>query len=198
MNHHKIEYTEKELESERWLPIPSYEELYEVSNLGRIRTKSGKKTINSKGIERTWKQRILKYKSETNLTYKTGYMVALWKNGEGKVLLVARLVASAFISDELNNKELTINHINGNRLDNRIENLEWCTLEDNIEKAIETGLTRAYKTILIDKRTNKELVFRSMKRASEFLHHSTDFIGKSIKRNKFENNDYSWRLEYAK
>ena len=195
MNYHKkIEYTNQELESERWLPIPEYENLYEVSNLGRIRTKLGKKSVNKKGLERTWKQRILKYKSETDLTYKTGYRITLWKNGESKDYLVARLVGSAFIKNELNNKEMTINHINCNRLDNHVENLEWCSLKDNIDKAIEIGVTPSKKIAVVNKKTNEELFFKSLKKASLYFKKSMTYFSSCIKRNKYENEQYKWRL----
>lgn len=194
MNHHKIEYTEKELESERWLPIPSYEELYEVSNLGRIRTKENKITYTKKHGERHWKQRILKYKTQNGNEYKTGYRVDLWKDGKPKTYLVARLVASAFINNELNNKDLTINHINGNRLDNRIENLEWCTLAENIKKGFETGLYKQKKVKIINKNTNEVNVYRSLSLGSTSMNYNNCYLSNNIKKCVFENENYIWEL----
>lgn len=191
MNHKKIEYTEKELESEYWKTLPNYESLYEVSNLGRIRTKENKITYTKKHGERHWKQRILKYKCKNDLT---GYRVDLWKDGKPKTCLVARLVASAFIKDEFNNKKLTINHINGNRLDNRIENLEWCTLAENIRKGFEAGLYQQKKVKIINKNTNEVNVYRSLSLGSKAMNYNNGYLSNKIKKNLFENKNYKWEL----
>ena len=65
-----------------------------------------------------------------------GYRVTLWKAGKPKTLLVSRLVATTFLED-LINTDMTVNHKNGDRLDNRIENLEWLTRADNIRYGFE-------------------------------------------------------------
>ena len=67
-----------------------------------------------------------------------GYRVDLWKNGKPKSLLVARLVATTFLED-LIDTNLTVNHKNGNRLDNRVENLEWLSRGDNIRYGYQNG-----------------------------------------------------------
>lgn len=190
MKHQTIILNEKELESEQWLPIPSFENLYEASNLGRIRTINNKVSVNSKGLKRVWKQRILKYKTQNGNEYKIGYRVSLWKNGKCNDYLVARLVASAFITDELNNKELTINHINGNRLDNRIENLEWCTLAENIKKGFETGLYPTKKIKIINKQTKESIVYRSLRIASKEINKNKSYLSAVLKQGKNENEKY--------
>ena len=67
-----------------------------------------------------------------------GYRVDLWKNGKPKCFLVARLVATTFLED-LIDTDMTVNHKNGNRLDNRVENLEWLSRADNIRYGFENG-----------------------------------------------------------
>jgi hypothetical protein len=81
--------------------------------------------------------RILKY----NIA-KTGYgLVDLCRDGKVKKFLVHRLIAETLLPNP-NNKE-QVNHINGNKLDNRLENLEWNTRSENQKHAIKIGLRSA-------------------------------------------------------
>lgn len=195
MNHKIINYTQEELKKEIWKPIPNYEKDYEASNLGRIRTAITKTSYSKRNGERHWQQRILKYKSKNENTYKTGYRVDLWKNGKPKTYLVARLVASAFIKNELSNNKLTINHIDGNRLNNKIENLEWCSLSDNIKKGFQTGLFSNQKKIkIINKITNEENIYRSLSLASKSIGFNKGYISCQIKKGNYESLNYKWEL----
>lgn len=195
MKHKIIEFTEKELETEIWKPIPHYEGMYEASNLGRIRTDENKTTYTSHHGIRHWEQRILKYKVKNGNEYKTGYRVSLWKDGKSKDYLVARLIASTFIENNLLNKSLTVNHIDGNRLNNHIENLEWCSLAENIKKGFENGLYFQKGVVLIDKKDNTEKEFRSLSVASEYLGFCHGYLSYKIKKGKFENSRYKWYLK---
>ena len=102
--------------NEIWKDIVGYEGLYQISNLGRV------KSLN---YNRTGKENIL----SPGLNNSGYYHVALCKNGKSKFSLIHRLVALSFIPN-LDNKEC-VDHINGNRLDNRVENLRWCTNKEN-------------------------------------------------------------------
>lgn len=159
------------MKEEIWKPIPNYEGIYEASSYGRIRTCVGKTTFTKKHGVRHWKQRVLKYKSSS---YKTGFRVTLWKNGKGKDYLVARLVASAFYGES----NLTVNHIDGNRLNNRIENIEWCSLQDNIKKGFSTGLYDSIKqpVKVVVLATGEEKTFNSCSEASKAFGHSHGYI----------------------
>lgn len=98
---------------EAWRAVPGYEALYEVSNQGRVRRVRGS---------------VLTPKKH-NRGY---YHVILAKDGRNKSFLVHRLVAKAFIPT--NDEHLTVNHIDEDKLNNRVENLEWCSMGSNIRK----------------------------------------------------------------
>ena len=108
------------MKKEIWKDVKNYEGLYEVSNLGRV------KSLN---YNRTRKEKILKS------GYVCGYCkVVLWKNGKRKYILVHRLVAEHFIPN-IEDKPC-IDHIDGNPMNNRVENLRWCTYKENSNNPI--------------------------------------------------------------
>lgn len=164
---------------EIWKDIKGYENLYQVSNLGRVRTHENKITHTKRHGIRKWKQRILKFKGETP---RTGYRVDLWKDGKHNTYLVARLVAFNFLNEDIENKELTVNHIDGNRMNNKIENLELISLTENIRHAFNTGLMPYKKVVL--KKEGIEYEFASMNKASLFLGKNKGFISYVIKKGK--------------
>lgn len=110
---------------ERWKPIKGYEGFYEISSLCRIRSLSRKVKSKSIGFAVT-KERILEPWMNRSVGY---YMVTLYKYGKNRKLLVHRLFAEAFIPNPENKP--CIDHINGIRSDNRVENLRWCTHKEN-------------------------------------------------------------------
>ena len=117
---------------ELWKDIPSYEGLYEASNKGRIRSKEGKTTSSARFAKRIWKQRIMKQKFKKAKNGRRDAMVTLWKDGTPHYHLVSRLIASTFCGDKLYSK-FTVNHKDGNPLNNSANNLEWLTISDNIK-----------------------------------------------------------------
>lgn len=101
---------------EIWRDIKGYEGLYQVSNLGRV------KSLN---YNHTKKEKIL-----TNNKHNTNYLsVTLVKNKVKKQILVHRLVAEAFIPNKYNYP--IVNHKNEDKSNNKVDNLEWCTYEYN-------------------------------------------------------------------
>jgi len=114
---------------EIWKDIQGYEGLYQVSNLGNIKSL---KRLDS--IGRRVRERILKFK-----TNRHGYHnVQLYNNGESKALKVHRIVALAFI--EKKQERLEVNHIDGVKTNNNVSNLEWCNRSENVKHSYSSSL----------------------------------------------------------
>ncbi|HEC64939.1 hypothetical protein LCGC14_1269290 [marine sediment metagenome] len=109
------------MEKEVWKKINGYEDLYMISNLGRIKS--------------FWKDdKILKGGIDGN-----GYRnITLRKNGNGKTAAVHRLVATYFVKGF--KRGLEVNHKDGDKTNNHVDNLEWCTRRENIKHALKMGL----------------------------------------------------------
>lgn len=107
---------------EIWKPINNFEDYYEISNFGNIRKIGGK---NQFGKFKIFKN-IKPYMNEK------GYLkVGLSKNNRRKIYKLHRLVAEHFLPNPNNYPE--INHIDFNKQNNRVDNLEWCTHKENIQ-----------------------------------------------------------------
>ena len=114
---------------EIWKDVDGFEKLYQVSNFGRIKSLS--RIVNtSYGETRRIKERILKPHKD-----KDGYLIVTFSiNGIHTTHKIHRLVAQAFIPNPDNKP--TVNHINGIKTKNNVENLEWATdLEQTLHKA---------------------------------------------------------------
>lgn len=116
--------------NEIWKPIPGFNDSYEASSIGRIRSVD----------RRSFNGSFLKGKIMCqNTNFKNGYLtVMLAENGKSKAKLSHRMIATAFIDN--NEGKKTVNHINGIKTDNRVENLEWASYSENMRHAINTGL----------------------------------------------------------
>lgn len=119
------------METEIWKDIEGYEGLYQVSNLGRIKSMANNKTR---------KEKILK-ENKNNYGY---HIVGLSKKNVRNFKLVHRLVAMAFIENVNNYKE--INHIDENKDNNSADNLEWTTHSMNIKHG--SGMKRAHTSVI--------------------------------------------------
>lgn len=133
---------------EIWKDIPGFEDMYQVSNLGRIKSKCRTVTVVRTGyrpcvFSYTIPEKIMNQSIRTDY-----YCITLCRDGVHSNHLVHRLVAKSFLDDY--SEDLEVNHKNEDKLDNRLSNLEMCTRQYN--KNYGTGTTRSKekrsKTIL--------------------------------------------------
>lgn len=173
-----------------WRDVVGYEGIYEVSNTGEVRTKDGKTTYSVKHGKRSWKQRVLKQK----VCKQNSCRVDLYKDKVGKTWLVHRLVAEAFIP-KIKGKNY-VNHIDGNRLNNHVSNLEWCDHHKNNNHAFDNDLINSkHKVVLVNKKSKETHYFRSLSRASEFLGFNSGYLSGRFNRGKYELQNYDVFVE---
>lgn len=146
---------------EIWKDIIGYEGVYQISNLGRIKSLSRTVRNNKSGSVRYIKEQVL---SRVN-TNSSGYLnICLYKGNKSKHFYIHRLVAEYFV-EKIEGKNF-VNHKNGIKTDNVFTNLEWCTKQENVIHAIETGLNPNDYSCkrVVDKSTGEE--FKSIKIAA--------------------------------
>ena len=158
---------------EIWKDVKGYECLYQVSNLGNVRSKN-KVGIDGRKIE----GKLLKGGMFSN-KYK---FVCLRKQGENKNCLIHRLVAEAFIPNP--NNYPIVNHKDGNKQNNNVENLEWCTYHENRMHANKLGLTyqkgKPRKvTVELDE---KIIEFETMKACCDFFGFKKGWVNTQIRK----------------
>lgn len=186
---------------EVWKPIVGYENYYEVSNLGNVYSK-GKEYIDTLGRHQKKLPRNVCVHIGT-IGYKC---VDLNANGVNVQKHIHRLVAEAFIPNPEN--KATVNHKDGNKLNNDISNLEWATFGENNKHAVDTGLKQSPWTgvyginhpqsksvVQLDKKGNIINTFVSAREAQEktgisYKHISCCCLGK-----RMSTGGYCWKFQ---
>lgn len=126
---------------EIWKDIKGYEGVYQVSSLGRVKSLD-RISYNPRYGECKLKGQMLKACPNSN-----GYLgCSLVINGITKHFRIHRLVAMAFLPVVSN--KLEINHIDGNKANNKLSNIEWCNRSENITHAFRLGLKKAPKGVI--------------------------------------------------
>lgn len=156
-----------------WRPVRGFEGEYLVSDSGDI--KSVTRNVPNKANRITVKERILKPWIDN-----WGYMnVCLFKNGKGTCKKVHRLIAEAFISPYHGEQ---VNHKDGNKLNNSIDNLEWCTGSENMHHAYHNGLHSSTSPVVL---VEFGILFPTTTEAAKFVNGKTSGIRRCISgRNK--------------
>lgn len=127
---------------EKWLDISGYKGFYQVSNLGKVRSISHYSKNNANGGVR-----LVHGKELTPFKMKNGYLqVQLSKNGKREKCYVHRLVANAFL--ENNDSLPEVNHKNGDKTNNRFDNLEWVSHKSNQVHMIKNRMTKKAMPVL--------------------------------------------------
>ena len=152
---------------EIWQQIPEFEGLYEI-NINTFQVKSLSRKVKCLGQSKKYYDRYTGERKIKNTISKRGYLrVSLCKNGKHKNCSVHRLLAKICIPNPEN--KMTINHKDGNKLNNCISNLEWNTQLENNQHAIKIGLTnnvgeknsdRIYLEILKKLEKSEKIMFR--------------------------------------
>ncbi len=150
---------------EVWKQIPNYEGHYEVSSNGKVKSLKYNKIRILKPIKR-----------------QGYYDITLSKNGKCKTMRLHRIVLLTFKGTVKDKPEG--NHLNGNKLDNNINNLEWCTRSENTFHAIKNGLQKIRKGINVpqSKLNEKEVIkIRTLYKLGKLKqHHLADMFNVTL------------------
>lgn len=152
-----------------WKPVKNYEDFYEISSDGVVRRKDT--------------GHILK----PRLSNKGYCLVWLCTNSKTEAKLLHRLVAEAFLEKE----NLQVNHINGIKTDNRVENLEWCSCSENIIHSYENGMQKKNKKVRCVE-TNE--CFLSQVRAAKAYGINVNEISKCTTGKQEKAGNYHWEV----
>lgn len=165
-----------ERHDEEWRDASGYEGIYRVSSAGNVMSVEHS-LIDSAGRKRHFPAKLLTPTIGKDPRY--GYAhLSLTKDGIAKRVWLHRLVAEAFIPNPDNLPQ--VNHKDGNKVNNNVENLEWCTIRDNLLHSFRTGLhpnekfekEAGKRAVIAISPTGEKTRFGSVTDASVFLGYS--------------------------
>lgn len=156
---------------EIWKDIDGFEGYYQVSNFGRVK-RLARTVIRGNGKSENAVFHLDERIKSPQIQTQGYYHVALYKNGKYKIRRLNRVVAIAFLPNPENLPQ--VNHKDGNKLNNRADNLEWVTEKENMKHAHENGLMKHYKRkiLQLDGEGNVIAEFDSIKSAAESINGS--------------------------
>ena len=179
---------------EIWKDVPNYDDRYQASNMGKIRSKTRKTQFG-----RGW--RIYESQIMTPQEDKDGYYkVALAKDGRKKRFFVHRLVAMTFLG--IDSERTVVNHKDGNKQNNNLSNLEWVTPSENTLHAFRTGLKKPHNggtnkiVEKIDPETDEVVdTFNSITEASESMGCTLQLISMACRGKVKQAKGFVWRFK---
>ena len=176
---------DKEMTVEIWKDIQGYEGLYRVSSFGNVMS-VGNRDMPNGGLRPIKVLRLQEHRD--------GYLVArLYKDGKQKTHFVHRLVALAFLDNP--NKKEQVNHKNGNKKENYVQNLEWNTRSENLSHAYNKRLNKQCSSVNVyEKSSGKSMFFTSLAKASIFMKKNCAYVSARIKSGIMENSKYKWEI----
>lgn len=181
---------DKEVEiinDEEWRTIFDFPN-YEVSNKGNIRSKEYNDSLGHLRSSKKLKKQV------NNCGYE--YVILSSKEEKHKTLTVHRIVAKTFIPNPEEKED--VNHIDGNKLNNNVNNLEWTTTQENIKKRYEIGIDgNNYKAVEQRSLDGKELynIFKSSYEAEKITGIARQHIGACCRGEGKSAGGYSWKFE---
>lgn len=170
--------------------IKGYEKRYQISNIGNVKSLSRK--INNNTSSFISKERIL-----TPIKDKQGYILVNFRKGNGRSSKkIHKLVLEAFVPNLLNKP--CVNHINGIKHDNRLENLEWATHSENTQHAFRTGLMTnnwcKKKVLMLSLDDAPLLIFDSQREANRLTNINQSNISACCRGKYKTAGGYKWRF----
>jgi len=136
---------------EIWKDIKDYEGLYMISSFGNVKSLGGK-IINRGAGKMISKERILK-KCINDMGY---YVLNIYKNSKIKHIKIHKLVATHFLNHKPNGYKIVIDHIDNNKLNNNVNNLQLISVRENVSKDIDKNKTSSkYIGVHLNKKLNK-------------------------------------------
>ena len=177
---------------EIWIDIEGYEGKYEVSNLGRVRSLDQMLSYASRWG--TIAYRPTKGKVLTQRTISGGYKGVLIKvQGKTEMKLVHRLVANAFVPNPQNLE--TVNHIDEDKTNNHVDNLEWCTRKYN--QNYNEHYKIYYKPVIQFTKDGTEVGrYESLKAAQEATGVPSSYISGALRGRQRTAGGFRWQFQY--
>ena len=179
-------------QNEIWKSIMGFESHYEISNYGNVKTLDRTK-LSKNGSRSKLKSQLLK-----PILQKHGYYTVCLSNGEiVKIISIHRLVATHFIENPLNKP--CVNHINSNRTDNAVCNLEWVSYKENTKHAFENNRMKnaQQKFIGIHVITGEIVSFNNIEDAAKSVKGNRSNIHKCLSGKNNRVIAYGYKWEYV-
>lgn len=154
--------------------VVGYEGIYEVSSVGTVHS-CQRTTIDGKHLER---------RKLNGGCYPNGYeYMGLRKDSKNRMVMVHRIVAEAFIPNP--NNLPCVNHKDGNKHNNNVANLEWCTFSQNRKHAYDTGLSPQRGTpisVIVDERGKSPISFETMRDCEKYFGFKKGWLQNKVKK----------------